>query len=68
MPNEFRLMPAAQRARVLAWAKSHDWGMNARFDGDTLAGVECVWVKDGVSETERATITTLSDLRAWAGY
>ena len=75
----FDAMSALQRAAVLNWANSHDWGaspakwwqLRNRALGRiemTLAVSSIAFDAEGERFTETLHATTLREVRDWAGY
>ena len=59
---------ALRQARMLAFARNHDWGHDARSnaDGSITVGVDCLKWPEQVWTREFTTVRSMGELRDWA--
>jgi hypothetical protein len=70
---KFADMPSGYQRRWLDWARSHDWGREAGFNGIEIYGCEN-WETERHGQTvvhvmtEYKSFSTPREMRDWAGY
>jgi transposase len=55
-----------QKAYLLHWVRSQDWGTNARLVGNQLCGLQSVRFHQGLWYKEDAVFDSVYDLKSWA--
>lgn len=67
--TKFSDMTDNAREGWFLWAREHDWGRDARFEGDELANLLDHSVdREGVSRYSRIRFDNPRAMKIWAGY